>query len=286
MESILIEHFKSLNFTKSQNKIAQYMIEHEYDLCRMSLMDVAKAVGVSDASVLRFVRVIGFDGYNAFKEKLYEKLAEQAEFAASSGKTRLRDRMEGRPDAPDNLSIQSLASEAGHVVEQSLLQNPMHAYRELIYAIKHSRYIYVGGARGTIAVSEHFARCLRFVCSNVIFLSSNHDLHAALSGASAKDLFIYFCVPRFYEADVRICQAAQTAGTPICLITNRIPSPLSKFAQYILIAKASERTFFNSMLGMLALAECLLTCLSEDDKGSLQERLDRFDRNTEEERLF
>ena len=36
MNSTLIEYFKNQEFTKLQNRIAQYILEHEYELARMS----------------------------------------------------------------------------------------------------------------------------------------------------------------------------------------------------------------------------------------------------------
>ena len=93
MESILYERFKNANFTKGQRKIAQFMIDNEYKLPHMSLMDVSRAVGVSDASVLRLVRMIGFDGYNDFKNELYEKLIERAG-APVNNKQKLKERLE------------------------------------------------------------------------------------------------------------------------------------------------------------------------------------------------
>ena len=54
------------------------MMENQYTICQRSLMDISKEAGVSDASVLRFTRAIGFEGYNDFKAALYAYLAEQA----------------------------------------------------------------------------------------------------------------------------------------------------------------------------------------------------------------
>ena len=93
MESILFEYFKNANLTKMQRKIAQFMVDNEYNLPHMSLMDVSRAVGVSDASVLRLVRMIGFEGYNDFKHELYEKLIERAG-APANNKHKLKERFE------------------------------------------------------------------------------------------------------------------------------------------------------------------------------------------------
>ena len=284
MGSILLERFKDLTFTKGQNRIAQYMIDHEINLCRMSLMDVSKAVGVSDASVLRFVRYIGFDGYNDFKEQLYQKLTEQAELAAGNGKPRLKDRMNSDSGIAGGAQLQDMAARLGESTMDSLMQNDPRTFENFADVIRSARIIYVHGTRGTLAVAEHFSRCLRFLFGNVVFLSSGHDAQAALCNASSKDCFVFFCASRFYEGDLHICEAARSADVPICLITNSIPSPLTPFAEQILVSKAIEQSFFNSIVGMVGIAEYLLDLLSQGQKDTLSHRLDSFDYFTREER--
>lgn len=285
MESILIEHFKKIELTKGQSKIAQYMIDHEYELCRMSLMDISKAVGVSDASVLRFVRCIGFAGFSDFKEKLYEKLKEQAELSSAGEKSRLRDRLHPSNNGPDVYSLMDTASAFAQTVEASLTQNSEQSYAEVAAAISAARTVYIFGARGTLAVAEQFARCLRFISCRAVYLNNAHDMHAALSGAAPEDLLVFFCTSRFYAVDEHVCRAAEAAGVPLCLITDSVLSPLSKFASYALLAGTSENTFFSSMLGVLAVAEYLIIRLSQGNEQYIKEHLDRFDLCTEEERL-
>ncbi len=284
MGSILIERFKDLNFTKGQSKIAQYMVEHEFNLCRMSLMDVSKAAGVSDASVLRFVRYIGFDGYNDFKEHLYQKLTEQAELAVGNGKPRLKDRINQNPTIEGEARLQNMASRLGESVIDSLTQNEAMSFEGVASVIQKANMIYICGARGTLAVAEHFARCLRFLFRNVVFLSSSHDVHAALCNATPSDCLVFFCTSRFYESDLHICEAARSADVPVCLITNSIPSPLTPFAQHILVSKAVEQSFFNSVVGMISISEYLLDLLSMGRKETLSLRLDTFDHFTQDER--
>ena len=284
MGSFLIDRFKGQNFTRGQAQIARYMLEHEYDLCRMSLMDVSEAVGVSDASVLRFVRCLGFSGFNDFKAQLFEKMTADAEQSVLGESPLLRDRVNGADRGEELFQVQTAAAEAAQSVERSLLQNTPAAYEELAGLIRSARLVYVCGVRGTKAVAEQFTRCLRFLKGNVICLDSSHDIQAALSGASEEDVLLFFCASRFYEADVHICQAAKDAGVPCCLITNRVPSPLTEYARLVLLAQTVKGTYFNSMTGMLSIAEYLLTLLSREQGETLGERLDRFDRHTAEER--
>ena len=281
MNSTLIEYFKNQEFTKLQNRIAQYILEHEYELAWMSLMDVSKAAGVSDASVLRFVREIGFEGWNDFKEKLYNKLAEQAELSSAS-LSRLSDRL-----ASGSLSdLHGAAADIGSRVVDSMLLNSQEAYSGFASAVGAAQTRYVYGCRGTGAVAAHFAYALRFNLPSVSFLDSSHAAHAALINATSSDCLVFFCTSRFYRSDEQICRHALESGVRLCLITDALPSPISKYANELLLARTSNQSYFNSMLGVMAVAEHLLKLLSATQpEERLRANLDAFDRATNGERL-
>ena len=285
MDSILFERFKNVNFTKSQRKIAQFMMDNEYELCQMSLMDVSKAVGVSDASVLRLVRLVGFDGYNDFKRELYDKLVQQAGAPVSTRKS-LKDRLSDTPSG-DLLLLPLVIENTKHNVESTLQQNSPNAYDDAVSTINRSRRIIIYGCRGTLDEARHFARCLRYVRGNVVFLEHYDDVHPALAYSGPEDVLVFFCVSRFYETDVHICQAANSKDIPIILITDLVPSVISGHADSILRAKVDGLSYFNSMVGILAIAEYLLIRIKNNEENDfIQEQLDFIDRYTESERCI
>ncbi len=283
MTSILLDRFRNYDFTKSQRKIAQYMVENEYELPHMSLMDVSRAVGVSDASVLRLVRMIGFEGYNDFKRELYGQLVEQAGVPAGNDH-KLTDRLPSKNEK--NYPSVSVAQDtAVQIVTGSLQLNPLSVYDEIITSVRKSRRVYIYGRRGTRDVARHFATCLRYIVDSVVFLDYYEEVYPALAGADENDLFLFFCLSRFYDADIHICQAARARKIPLCLITDQAPSVISGFASTLLRVKTASLSYFNSSLGTMAICEYLLARIGNDTQtGSLLARLDYIDEYTDSER--
>lgn len=78
MENILVDRIKTVHLTKKQQLIADYFIKNQDRLASLSSIEVANEIGVSDASVIRFSRLIGFEGYADLKAKLYNKLVENS----------------------------------------------------------------------------------------------------------------------------------------------------------------------------------------------------------------
>ena len=68
------EQIKSLNHTETV--VFNYVLDHLEDVLDMSVRDLAAATFVSTATVTRFVRAVGCDGFNDFKVKLKEMYEE------------------------------------------------------------------------------------------------------------------------------------------------------------------------------------------------------------------
>ena len=64
--SLLMEQHKH-NFTKSENKIYEYILSNPNQVLYHSLTELSELSGVAEATVLRFFRKLGFKGFQDFK---------------------------------------------------------------------------------------------------------------------------------------------------------------------------------------------------------------------------
>ena len=78
MTNILAERIKNANLTKTQKKIADYFISNQERIGSLSSIEAAQEIGVSDASIIRFSRAIGFDGFADLKDNIYDMLVQNA----------------------------------------------------------------------------------------------------------------------------------------------------------------------------------------------------------------
>ena len=54
---------RSAHMTKTQKIIAEYILDNASDACFMTSTEIALKLGVSESSVIRFSRTIGFSGF-------------------------------------------------------------------------------------------------------------------------------------------------------------------------------------------------------------------------------
>ena len=65
---------------KSERKVAAYVLEHRAKVVQMRIVDLAAAAGVSEPTVVRFCRAIGFDGFQGFKLTLAQFVASNTSY--------------------------------------------------------------------------------------------------------------------------------------------------------------------------------------------------------------
>ncbi|MFB9886097.1 SIS domain-containing protein [Balneatrix alpica] len=65
---------------KSEQKVADYVLEHPQDVIHMRIVDLAAEAKVSEPTVVRFCRALNFDGFQDFKLCLAQVLASNTNF--------------------------------------------------------------------------------------------------------------------------------------------------------------------------------------------------------------
>ncbi len=131
------------------------------------IAQVADEIGASDTSVLRFVREIGYDGYNALKGDLHSIITERVAPGT------LRSRLDRRTALPAG---QSFADGFAHMmhdaIENVFHQNNMAVFDQIVEQLSTANHKYIVGFRGCSGVAHFFARTLRYVINDVVEATS------------------------------------------------------------------------------------------------------------------
>jgi|TARA_B100000700_G_scaffold222084_1_gene244642 RpiR family carbohydrate utilization transcriptional regulator len=72
------------NFRRSEQKVARYVLRHPEEVIHMRIVDLASESSVSEPTVVRFCRAMGFAGFQDFKLQLAQRLATGTQFAQFS----------------------------------------------------------------------------------------------------------------------------------------------------------------------------------------------------------
>lgn len=275
----LIQH---ANLTKTQKTIARFILDNFADACFMTSTDIASNLGVSESSVIRFSRSLGFQGFTDFQKALRKDYQDEV-FSISSAVTVPAQRMAKRAKLENNAEyINRHFKNAAKNLETVFSANSMNSFEEAARVMIESKRKYILATRGNACLGDYFLLYLKHMVPNVETASSSaispidHICHI-----SREDCLIIFSFPRYSSVDRLTAQMAQEAGAKIIVVTDKPGSLLASYATVLLTVSVDTNTFFNSMIGPQFVAEALLDTVSHKVKG-IEKRLKKIDRYLDE----
>jgi len=278
MENIIADRVKMTTLTKSQQKIAEYLIRNAEHVGALTSLDIAREIGVSDASVIRFARAIGFEGYADLKEQVYRRLVENA-----YGSLSLSERLFQNAEKYGGGSAGFMELMERNL-ESLFRNNSLESYEDIAGKLVQAEHRYVVGMRGCRGVAAQFGRLLSYILPQVhTLLHGDIDEINSLQDIGEKDILLMFVFSRFYKIDQSFAELAKRRGAAICLVTNTVTGPLAPMADTILRLNTDNMSFFHSTLAVDAAGEYILKLVG--DRVDFHERIEETDRITETERI-
>lgn len=246
----LAEIFPKL--TRSQKKLAAYITDHKDDILLHNSYDLARQVGVSEATVSRFVRRLGFDSYLDFKKELIRTTLDGystiKRLADSSEQIDNRERIARVVLASDIANIQKIGSHnSDKVIERA------------VGKICAARTIYVLGLRSSFALAYYLSFNLRFFLKNVVRVEPGvGDLPEQLVSAGPGDLLFVISFKRYTEESVVIARRLKARGLSIISLVDSKLAPVAPLADISLIAETGIPSYFESYTAAMSLLNGLI----------------------------
>ncbi len=216
MSSLVTKIGKQVNqMTKSQKKVANYLLFNMDKLLFFTADELAKAANASTATVVRFARELDFEGYTDMQK---------------AARLRFHDREEEPEDLPQS-SPEEDSSE--YLLEKSFrqdIQNLKRTFQDLsredleraCTLLKTSRRVYLVGMRISRSMAT-YAYINWGMLRKGVHLIHNEGLDYAeeLIEINSEDLIVAFWAPRYNRATYQMLSHAKRQKASVLLITNR-----------------------------------------------------------------
>ncbi|HEY4224736.1 MAG TPA: MurR/RpiR family transcriptional regulator [Pseudolysinimonas sp.] len=224
----------------TMRRIASVVLERPQVVVESTISELARACDTSDASIVRFCRAIGFNGYPQFKLQLTAELAkESVESTAGAGQY-------GADISPnDSLEemVQKVAASEILGIRETLENLDAKALERIITRIEGAERVVLYGVGASNAGAQDLAqKLLRIGYTALAFYDAHHALvSAALLGDG--DVAIGFSHGGRTKETIAFLQRAGRSGAFTVAISNSPVSPLAKAADEHLRTAVRETTF-------------------------------------------
>ena len=264
--------------TKTQKMIAQYILDNSADACFMTSTEIALKLGVSESSVIRFSRSLGFSGFMDFQKSLRRDYQDKV-LSISSSITIPSQRIAKRAQLTSSAEyINRHLKNAAKNLENALTSNRPEAFEETADIILASRHKYITASRGNSSLGDYFLLYLKHMVPNVETTSSSAISPVDhLCNISKDDCLIMFSFPRYSSEDKICARMAREAGAKIIVVTDKPSALLAEYATVLFTVPVDSNAFFNCMVGPQFVAEAILETLSHKARG-IEKRLKKIDR--------
>ena len=261
-------------FPAAQRQVAAYVVENYNQIPFLSITALAKNIGVSDNTVIKFCNHLGYGRFTEFK-KVFSEYA-HSELVMFN---KLSEDGEGESDD----AFFSVEAEESITSIRAAINDPINRENlpKLLDMMNRAKHIYITGGRASSAFAQLFANELRYLGLKVHDVTFGvGDYLDRLSMVEQEDLVIALSFSRYTAQVVYALRDLHEAGVPVVLITDKGLSPAYPYANLVFHSPVNSSGYFLNYSGCLTLINSICRAMgSARKKGAaghmrrLEERL-------------
>lgn len=252
------------DLTKSEAMIAQWLVLNEAGLALETGASIAAKTGVSEITVSRFLRRLGFRGMAELKAEVGSAAA--LHIHAADRYMRLLEGELGTLLKRDADAVLGLGAQ---------IARPEWA--EAIAAIDGADEVFVTGFQTVRGLAEDFARRLGIVRGSVRYVSA-HDgglvewLPSRRRAGEARALVLVDMVPYAREAEI-VVQSARRLGYAVVVVTDELNSWAQAHTPYVFHASTKAGAFLESTGPLATLLNLVTHAVAGRDPEKARQRI-------------
>ena len=236
--------------------IAGAILDKPEAVLEMTIAQFAKKTGVAPASVVRFCRKFGFDGYIQMKIRLTVELERPEEII-----------LEGIKKSDSNKTVFSKVFSANiHTLEETLKGVEISEMEKTIEILCNAKKIMFFG----IGSSEPIARDAYYRYMRIgLPACAEPDPHVAAIAANLLDrecAVIGISHSGRSSSTLVVLEKAKARGASVIAVTSSLGSPITKIADISLITYSDESRYMkeatSARLGHIAILDSILACIA------------------------
>ena len=280
MANFLENKIKDVRLTKTERRIADFTLENLSRICFMTANDLSSELGVSDTSVIRFARSLGYTGYADLQKSIQSEMAKQMENASLPGQASPLERFTRIfPYITDDDLINSMMRVVVKNFEDTLKRNSMDKIEQASKCLIESRNKYIVGFKGSQGIASMFFCFLAQTLPNAYpILYEDSSAYEMILDVSDQDCVIITSFPRYSRGAEIISAYVKDTGAKLIVLTDKATATVANGADILLTIGSANISFNNSYVVAQFIAELICAdVLRKCDKNEIEERLKKFD---------
>jgi DNA-binding MurR/RpiR family transcriptional regulator len=268
----------SQELSPRQLKLARFIHANPHGVAFMNSVELSKAAGVSNPTVIRLAYRLGFSGFPEFQKAL-QKAAEK--------KIDSLERFSGDAASGEEELFQKVLSLEFHVLREMKERLSEEAVSRAVALLENPGEVFVVGLLANTCLAEYLAYFLSILRENVHVLKDfGHEAYGKVRAAEPGAVAVIYSFPRYPAGTQSLGKLFRKQGIPVIGITDSGMSPLAPLADVLLEAPMKFITFIDPCGGAFAMTHALLTAFYMKNPGKMRRKLREFEEFAAERDLF
>ncbi|MFD1321929.1 MurR/RpiR family transcriptional regulator [Micromonospora sonneratiae] len=271
----LIVHISGLlpSLSPAEQRVARLVVADPAAAARRTITDLATAAETSEATVIRFCRSVGMEGYPQLRIRLAAEAARRIEPPDA--------RVVGGdipPGADMAQIIATIAFNDARAVEETAEQLDPAICERIVEAVAAAGRIEIYGAGASGFVASDFQQKLHRIGRTAFYFP---DIHTALTSAALLgkgDVALGISHTGTTSDVIEVLEQARDRGATTVALTNFPRSPITEVADFVLTTAARETTYRSgamaSRLAQLTVVDCLFVGVAARNRTRAKKALE------------
>ncbi len=266
------------DLTRNQQRLAEFALKEQQAVAFSTVTELAEQTAISPATIVRFAKSLGFEGYNGLQREVRRSLR-----AELRGPDRFRHARKPDP-RHESLLTPAIEREQDNIAALQDYHDP-EAMAAAVQAISGAARVVVIGSRSTASLANHFWFALNKLGLNADrALSVDTHAYEMVHRLDDRGCVVLIGFPRYLSELGEIAAFATGNGKRLVVITD---SPFSPFkGDLTLYAPVESSSFVAFHCAPLILMATLLSEIAAAEPERTLRALDHFEDLAQRHHLF
>ncbi|MCP4670939.1 MAG: MurR/RpiR family transcriptional regulator [Desulfobacula sp.] len=274
-KKISLNQIINTNYSKLTSKgkmLAEFVLSSPDKAVFMTTRELAAAVGVSEATVVRFVRKLRYDSYAMFIRALRKLIDMELTLIE-------RNRLANSALRSEDAELERITSQDIENIRAMAKNIDLSEVKKIKKILKEAEAVYIIGSRLSYAPAFYMGWTLTKVRKNVtIFKGSDRTTIDQLIFASKKSAIVVIATSRYPNELIKMGKLVKRHKLKLILLTDSLSCPLIQFSNHTLIAPSKTIPFLGNPASLISLINYIVHSLASDmGKNNLKKHQEKLE---------
>lgn len=264
----------------SEQKVADYFWKYEGKAETLLIEKAAKDSQVSQPTVIRFVKALGYGGFKEFKYGLMQEEIQSQSQKEETDSIELYGFQLSRHDSLDVIPGKVITTSI-QMLEETLRSIQRKEFRRAVEAIVKARNIVIYSVEDSSGVAHDLLTKLTYLGMNCRSYGDSYLQSVSASNLEKEDLAVGISYSGSSRDTVEMMQLAKKAGAVTLVITNFENSLITEYADILLCTSDRQFLYGNAIFSrvtQMALVDMLYAGVLNYDYERLHKNLNKNSR--------